>query len=220
MGFHVLDVSGFRTGSNFVSLFLGARLAYIALMELQTQIKKLNARIAKLEKMLNGGNATFDTIICNRWMVVDKDGKLRIRAVTFADGDAGVELFDKDEKVRIAASTFADGQAAVKCLDNNEMERMTALTRANGKASVQLYDKDGYGRIYAGTRADGDPILTCCDKDEEFRIVKPVVKPVVTPVVTPVFDPFLGWSVKTFRTPSPQQWEPPKKPKKPKKPKE
>ena len=29
MGFHVLDVSGFRTGSNLVSLFLGARLAYL-----------------------------------------------------------------------------------------------------------------------------------------------------------------------------------------------
>ena len=29
VGFHLLDVSGFRTGSNFVSPFLGATMAYL-----------------------------------------------------------------------------------------------------------------------------------------------------------------------------------------------
>ena len=39
-------LSGFRTGYNFVSFFLCAKMAYLAPMELQTQIEKLEARIA------------------------------------------------------------------------------------------------------------------------------------------------------------------------------
>ena len=47
------------------------------------------------------GNATFDTITCKAWKVVDKDGKQRIGAATFANGEAGVQWLDKDEKARI-----------------------------------------------------------------------------------------------------------------------
>ena len=78
-------------------------------MELQTQIEKLEARIAALEKMLHGGDATFDTITCKSWIVVDKDGKERISAATLADGQASVQWLDKDGKVRIGAATYADG---------------------------------------------------------------------------------------------------------------
>ena len=65
-------------------------------MELQTQIEKLEARIAALEKMLHGGDATFDTIICKAWRVVDKDGNGRIIAGTSPEGQSGVVWFDKD----------------------------------------------------------------------------------------------------------------------------
>ena len=61
-------------------------MAYLAPMELQTQIEKLEARIAALEMMLHGGDATFDTIICKAWRVVDKDGNGRIIAGTSPDG--------------------------------------------------------------------------------------------------------------------------------------
>ena len=55
------------------------------------------------------GDATFDTITCKAWRVVDKDGKQRIGAGTFANGQASADLTDKDGKMRIAAGTFADG---------------------------------------------------------------------------------------------------------------
>ena len=42
-------------------------------------------------------------------MVVDKDGMPHIKAVTLADGQAGLQLLDKDERRRIGAGTFADG---------------------------------------------------------------------------------------------------------------
>ena len=54
-------------------------------------------------------NPTFDTITCKAWRVVDKDGKLRIDAESYADGSAGVALHDKDEEMRIMAGTSADG---------------------------------------------------------------------------------------------------------------
>ena len=127
-------LSGFRTGSNFVSLFLGATMAYLAPMELQTQIDELKAS-SKRQKIaiiaLAGvivvgvgvaaiqpaGDATFDTITCKAWRVVDKDGKVRIGAGTHADGEASVQWLDKDEKVRIAAGITADGTVGLPTSD-------------------------------------------------------------------------------------------------------
>ena len=63
------------------------------------------------------GDATFDTITCKAWRVVDKDGKQRIGAGTFANGKAGVGLLDKDEKVRIVAKTNADGTVELPTRD-------------------------------------------------------------------------------------------------------
>ena len=51
------------------------------------------------------GDATFDTITCKQWKVVDAEGKERITAFTNPDGMAGVTWNDKDGKKRIAAGT-------------------------------------------------------------------------------------------------------------------
>ena len=133
----------------------GKRMGYDAAMELQTQIEKLEARIAALEKMLHGGDATFNTIKCKSWIVVDKDWKMRISASTEADGYAGVRWSDKDGKMRIAAATFGDGLASVRWLDKVGKERIRARTDADGDASVLWLDKDFKVRIDAGTLADG-----------------------------------------------------------------
>ena len=134
MGFHVLDVSGFRTGSNLVSLFLGARMAYIAPMELQTQIDEMKQSLNR-QKLINialagvivvgvgvaaiqpAGDAEFGTITCKAWKVVDKDGKLRINAATLANGTASVQWLDKDEKIRIGAVTLPDGTVLLPTRD-------------------------------------------------------------------------------------------------------
>ena len=141
-------------------------------MELQTQIDELKASskrqkiaiIALAGVIVAGigiaaiqpaGDATFDTITCNAWKVVDKDEKLRIVAATFANGEAGVQWLDKDGKLRINALTFANGEAGVQWLDKDEKMRINALTFANGKAGVGLLDKDEKVRIVAKTNADG-----------------------------------------------------------------
>ena len=65
------------------------------------------------------GDATFDTITCKKWKVVDGDGKLRIRAGTLADGTASVQWRDKDGKRRIDATTFANGTVILPTKDFN-----------------------------------------------------------------------------------------------------
>ena len=54
------------------------------------------------------GDATFDTITCKRWIVIDANEKQRITAFT-ANGTAGVTWLDKYDKQRIGAFTLADG---------------------------------------------------------------------------------------------------------------
>ena len=109
------------------------------------------------------GDATFDTITCKGWSVVGKDGKMRIAAVTLADGETGVFWYDKDGKVRIGASTLANGTAGVIWHDKDEKMRIGAGTHADGNASVIWSDKDGKVRIDAATLADGTVLLPTKD---------------------------------------------------------
>ena len=116
------------------------------------------------------GDATFDTITCKGWKVVDADGKVRIAAVTLADGEASVVWKDKDADVKIKASTFAEGNAKLQLLDKYEKVRITAFTNPDGQASVHCFDKDGMLRIYAGTSADGQSSVLWRDKEGRVRI--------------------------------------------------
>ena len=109
------------------------------------------------------GDATFDTITCNAWRVVDKDGKTRIYAAALHDGSASMNWFDKDEKLRITASTLANGTSSFALSDKDEKLRISASTRADGNAIVALSDKDNNGRIMAATLADGTVFLPTQD---------------------------------------------------------
>ena len=149
-------------------------------MELQTQIDELKTSLNRqklaiialvcvivagvgIAAIQPAGDATFDTITCKAWKVVDKDGKQRINAGTHADGSAVVGWSDKDGKGRIGAGTFADGSAVVGWLDKDGKQRINAGTHADGRANVVWYDKDGKGRIGAATLADGTVVLPTSD---------------------------------------------------------
>jgi len=108
-------------------------------------------------------NPTFDTITCKKWRVVDKDGKVRISAGTFADGTASVALIDKDEKARISAVTYASGYASMTWSDKDGKTRISAATFADGTASVAWVDTDGKVRIEASTLPDGTVVLPTKD---------------------------------------------------------
>jgi hypothetical protein len=156
-------LSRFGTNSNFVSFFLGATLAYLAPMELQTQIDELKASSKRQKIAIIALGCVvvlyavkpYGVITCKGWKVVDKDGMVRINAVTGADGTATVGLFDKDDKVRISAGVAASGSAGVGLTDKNEKVRIGGTTNADGSASVMWNDKDEKVRISAGVSANG-----------------------------------------------------------------
>ena len=109
------------------------------------------------------GDATFDTITCKTWKVIDKDGKMRIGATTDANGYASVQWHDKDGKQRITAATFADGNATVSWFDKDEKMRITATTFPDGFSSLAWFDKDIKTRIEAGITAEGKVLLPTKD---------------------------------------------------------
>jgi len=137
---------------------------------LQTSVRRQRFAIVALaillafvaEELRPAGDATFHTITCKAWRVVDKDGKERIRAGT-VDGDAGVTWFDTDGKMRIAAFAAADGLARVAWFDKEGKERIGASTFADGLAGIGWLDRDGKERIAAGTQADGTVIYPTAD---------------------------------------------------------
>ena len=140
------------------------------------------------------GDATFDTITCKGWNVVDKDGKERITAFTNPDGQASVQwlavfavafvgyvlsqrnptfgtitckgwkVIDADGKQRIVAGTHAE-EAGVQWLDKHGKKRIAAVTLADGEAGVAWLDKDGKTRIGTATLADGTVILPTEDRN-------------------------------------------------------
>ena len=116
------------------------------------------------------GDATFDTITCKSWNIVDKDGKVRIGAEVRPNGDASMLWLDKDGKPRILASTLAGGSAAMSFLDKDAEIRIVASTSATGVASVHCFDKDGRARIIAGTTPDGGADMAWYDKDGKAHI--------------------------------------------------
>ena len=109
------------------------------------------------------GDATFDTVTCKKWELVDKDGKMRIGASTFADGTALMTWYDKDGQGRINSGVTPNDTAATGWLDKDMKTRIIATTEPNGRASMTWLDKDGKTRIIADTESNGDTNLPTTD---------------------------------------------------------
>ena len=112
-----------------------------------------------------GDDATFNTVNCETWNVIDANGNLRISATTTPDGSTSMTWLDKDGKPRIGASTVADGSAGMTWFDKDGKGRVGATTGADGTAGMAWLDKDGKLRISTGTAADGSARMTWFDKD-------------------------------------------------------
>jgi hypothetical protein len=148
---------------------------------LQTSVRRQRFAIVTLASILTAlaligavrpaGDATFDTITCKGWTVVDEDGKGRISASTLFNGTAAVAWLDKDGRFRIFAGTNPDGSAGVKWIDKDVNVRIRATTNADGSAVVKWADKDGKARVGAGTLADGAAGVWWFDKDGKERIL-------------------------------------------------
>ena len=109
------------------------------------------------------GDATFDTITCKGWKVVDSQGKDRIIASTLSNGTSGVEWHDQSGLFRIGVATLPDGVATIQCNDNAGKPRITTATSADGIAALTWRDKNGSARICTATDTDGNVLLPTKD---------------------------------------------------------
>ena len=116
-----------------------------------------------------GDDATFNTVNCETWNVIDANGNLRISATTTPDGSTSMTWLDKDGKPRLGATTGADGTAGMAWLDKDGKLRISTGTAADGSARMTWFDKDVL-RISTGTEADGNAGMTWFDKDGNYRI--------------------------------------------------
>ena len=117
-----------------------------------------------------GGDATFDTVTCKAWAVVDNSGKTRIDAYTLPNGSANVRWFDTNGKPRLAASTQASGSAGMTWYDKEFKTRMSADTMPDGSAGMTWYDKEFKTRMSADTMPDGSAGMRWIDNDNKVRI--------------------------------------------------
>ena len=113
----------------------------LSIVALQSKVDELGVALAEATAAAArpDGNATFDTVTCKKWKVVDDSGKERIIAKATAIG-AGITWYDKDETARIDASTTADGDAFMQWLDKDEKARIAAGTKPDGAIDLPITD--------------------------------------------------------------------------------
>ena len=137
---------------------------------LQTSVKRQRFAIVALSGIIvasgfiaavrPAGDATFDTITCKKWKVVDADGKERITARTDLESNsgpsAGISWFDKSGAERISAYTFVAGSASIVFSENEKSPRIVVATNTRtGHAAIGLVDKELKPRIQLKVWADG-----------------------------------------------------------------
>jgi hypothetical protein len=116
------------------------------------------------------GDASFDSVRCHRWLLIDADGKERIVASSLATGQAGMTWIDTNGKARMAAGTQADGIASMAWIDADGQKRVAAGTQPDGFAGLSLMDKEGKVRIASATQPTGTAGSSMFDKDGNERI--------------------------------------------------
>ena len=117
-----------------------------------------------------GPDATFNTVNCKTWNVIDANGNLRISATTTPDGSTSMTWLGKDGKPRIGATIAADDSASLAFADKDGMPRIGASTSADGNGGISLFGNDGKPRIGVTIAADGNGGMTWFDKDGNSRI--------------------------------------------------
>ena len=112
------------------------------------------------------GDATFDTITCKGWDVVDSAGKVRITAYASTELVAGVTWLDKNGKQRITVDTSADGTASVALRDQKYTKRIIAKTESDNSAGVQWFDESGKLRIMSATMSIKEKLYAFLPTDD------------------------------------------------------
>ena len=152
---------------------------------LQAEVKQLRA---ELDRVLTG---KFDSLVCRKLTITDKEGKTRIAAGTRDEDEVGIWWLDSKKRVRISATTSStdldsgrDGIASINLLgitaptwaatavvaDPLEKVRVSLFTSDEGEARIQLFDQERVRRIDIGIYQLGESFVVLKDGNKQDRI--------------------------------------------------
>ena len=152
---------------------------------LQAEVKQLRA---ELDRVLTG---KFDSLVCRKLTITDKEGRTRIAAGTRDEDEVGIWWLDSKKRVRISATTSStdldsgrDGIASINLLgitaptwaatavvaDSQEKVRVSLFTSDEGEARIQLFDQERVRRIDIGIYQLGESFVMLKDGNKQDRI--------------------------------------------------
>lgn len=151
---------------------------------LQAEVKQLRA---ELDRVLTG---KFDSLVCRKLTITDKEGRTRIAAGTRDEDEVGIWWLDSKKRVRISATTSTDldperdGIASINLLgitaptwaatavvvDPQEKVRVSLFTSDEGNSSIQFFDEERVKRVDIGTSEIRDAFVSLKDGNKKDRI--------------------------------------------------
>ena len=156
---------------------------------LQAEVKQLRA---ELDRVLTG---KFDSLVCRKLTITDKEGRTRIAAGTRDEDEVGIWWLDSKKRVRISATTSSndldsgrDGIASINLLGITaptwaatavfadplekvlEKVRVSLFTSDSGEARIQLFDQERVRRIDIGIYELGESFVVLKDGHKQDRI--------------------------------------------------
>ena len=158
---------------------------------IQEQIGALKAEVkqlrAELDRVLTG---KFDSLVCRKLTITDKEGRTRIAAGTRDEDEVGIWWLDSKKRVRISATTSTDldperdGIASINLLgitaptwaanamvsDGLEKVRVSLFTSDEGESRIQLFDQERVRRIDIGIHEIGEAFVVLKDGQKQNRI--------------------------------------------------
>lgn len=145
---------------------------------LQAEVKQLRA---ELDRVLTG---KFDSLVCRKLTITDKEGRTRIAAGTRDEDEVGIWWLDSQKHVRISALTNSEGLASINLLgitaptwaanamvsDGLEKVRVSLFTSDEGESRIQLFDQERVRRIDIGIHEIGEAFVVLKDGHKQNRI--------------------------------------------------
>lgn len=145
---------------------------------LQAEVKQLRA---ELDRVLTG---KFDSLVCRKLRIIDKEGRTRIAAGTRDEDEVGIWWLDSEKHVRISALTDSEGLASINLFgitaptwaanamvsDGLEKVRVSLFTNHDGESRIHLFDQERVRRIDIGIHEIGEAFVVLKDGHKQDRI--------------------------------------------------
>ena len=109
------------------------------------------------------------TIEAERFMLLDRNGKMRGGFGTFEDGETSLSLFDLNEKERAALVLDAAGNPTFRLGGKDGETLLDVSLNPSGAASLMLFARSGKGGVSVAVDSHGTPAVELRDSGGDVR---------------------------------------------------